>query len=139
MIDSDDFLGAEGDDTTVEIGLTPLIDVVFQLLVFFMVTSSFVAPSILLNLPQIQAAATEDTSAAILVEIDEAGTIHIDGAAVTHETIHAAIAAAAKTKKQPSVSLRADETTPYMVVSKTMEAVGEAGISTIHFIFEPKN
>ena len=52
--------------------LTPLIDVVFQLLVFFLLTASFVQPSLRLDLPSGEASDEPDAKP-ILVEIDASG------------------------------------------------------------------
>ena len=64
--------------------LTPLIDVVFQLLVFFLLTASFVQPSLRLDLPSGEAS-DEPDSKPIMVEIDAAGTLRVDGDVVPRD------------------------------------------------------
>ena len=61
---------------TLSIDMAPLIDVVFLLLIFFMLTSSFVPPSVPLTLPQ--AASDESSDAAkVIVSLDGEGRISI--------------------------------------------------------------
>jgi biopolymer transport protein ExbD len=135
MTESDTFLNEETNETT-EIGLTPLIDVIFQLLVFFMVTSSFVTPSVLLELPETTAEVEEHNNTTILVEIDHESAIYINGLPVSSDEIKMAVQSAALDKSEPSVALRADKATPYATVAKTMSSIGDAGVHRIHFVFE---
>jgi biopolymer transport protein ExbD len=135
MTESDTFLNEETNETT-EIGLTPLIDVIFQLLVFFMVTSSFVTPSVLLELPETTAEVEEHNNTTILVEIDHENAIYINGLPVSSDEIKMAVQSAALDKSEPSVALRADKATPYATVAKTMSSIGDAGVHRIHFVFE---
>ena len=60
------------------IELTPLIDVVFQLLVFFLLTSSFVQPSLRLDLPS-GGVQDEADPTPILLDIDGDGNLALDG------------------------------------------------------------
>ncbi|MEM8710152.1 MAG: biopolymer transporter ExbD, partial [Planctomycetota bacterium] len=68
------------------IELTPLIDVVFQLLVFFLLTSSFVQPSLRLDLPR-GATLDDPDPTPIIVEIDAEGQIAVDGEIVESDEL----------------------------------------------------
>lgn len=125
-------------ESDVEVGLTPLIDVVFQLLVFFMLTSTFAAPALELVLPQLsgEPAAPEDT--ALLVEISEEGSIYLAGEPVGKEGIPDWLEA--HLEKRPtlqSATLRVDAVTPYQRVLDVMHALSSSGIQEVHFIYEP--
>jgi len=75
-----------------QLSIAPLIDVVFLLLLFFMVTSSFQHPeSIELDLPHSRTAAT-DEDRPIDVAVDADGTTHLDGRPIALADLEGAIA-----------------------------------------------
>ena len=70
--------------------MAPLIDVVFLLLIFFMLTSSFLQPSIPLTLPK--AAASDDPPPApVFVSVDTSGAVYINQDAVPRGNFSAAL------------------------------------------------
>jgi hypothetical protein len=63
-----------------EINLTPLIDVVFLLLTFFMVTTSFIHESELeINLPEATSRLVEPAETPVHISIDQKGRIAVNG------------------------------------------------------------
>ena len=73
-----------------EIDLTPLIDVVFILLIFFFITSTFIRPSLPVNLAKAaSAAASAERAEQLVITIDADGILFNDGAALTREEIPA--------------------------------------------------
>lgn len=87
--------------------LAGLTDIVLLLLIFFLLTSSFVAQyGIEVTLPQVQAGApTEDTS--ITVSITADGLYYVGGDVTTEPDLAAAVQAASEGKR--ALILRADE------------------------------
>jgi biopolymer transport protein ExbD len=73
-----------------EIDLTPLIDVVFILLIFFFVTSTFIRPSLPVNLAKAaSAAASAERTEQLVITIDADGILFNDGVTLTREDIPA--------------------------------------------------
>ena len=69
----------ERENTEQEINISPLIDIVFILLIFFMVSATFVKDYDLdINRPK-ASSSTASSSKAIRVHIDSAGDVFIDG------------------------------------------------------------
>ena len=66
------------DDGPGEIDLTPMLDVVFILLIFFIVTATFLKENAIEMTPPPQGAA-EITNPAIIVRIDENGLVRVNG------------------------------------------------------------
>lgn len=135
-------LGFLGDPTEgegdVEVGLTPLIDVVFQLLVFFMLTSTFASPSLELVLPQLSGDLAAPESSSLRVEINAGGSVALEGEAVALERIPSWIGERLEgTPELKSASLRVDAATPYQRVLDVMQALSSNGIQEVHFIYEP--
>ena len=73
-----------------EIDLTPLIDVVFILLIFFFITSTFIRPSLPVNLAKAaSAAASAERTEQLVISINADGVLFNDGMALTREDIPA--------------------------------------------------
>ena len=117
--------------------VTPLIDVVFLLLIFFMVSTTFNRESELhIELPTATAGVQEAPENVIEVIIARNGSYVVHGKALpdTHpSTLKAAIAAAVgKNIDQPLV-LRADTETPHQAVVTAMDAARQLGIAKLTF------
>lgn len=71
-----------------EIDLTPLIDVVFILLIFFFITSTFIQPSLPVNLAKAaSASASAERQEQLVITIDAEGTLFHDGIILIREEI----------------------------------------------------
>lgn len=67
-----------------EIDLTPLIDVVFILLIFFFITSTFIQPSLPVNLAKAaSASASAERKEQVVITIDAEGTLFHEGLPLT--------------------------------------------------------
>jgi biopolymer transport protein ExbD len=114
-----------------EINLTPMLDVTFIMLIFFIVTSSFVKEAgIDVNKP---AAATAETKERgnILVAITDSGQIWIDKRPVDVRAVRANIERLHAENPQGSVVIQADENSKNGLLVKVMDAAREAGVSNV--------
>ena len=117
--------------------LTPLIDVIFLLLIFFMVSTSFeVTREIPIQLPQSDSAANDGNPQVIIIAINAQGDFYVNGS-VLSETSTSAIAAAlvAQTagSNAPRWPVRIDghETADYQYVVRAMDACRQAGFTDV--------
>ncbi len=113
--------------------LTPLIDVVFLLLIFFMVSTAFIEFSKRLDieLPQSKAAILEQQVKTYTVEIDARGNIYLNGSRIAAENLEETLK---KTDEGPairSVLIKADKKVDYGRVVMVMGLIKAAGISEI--------
>ncbi len=136
----DSFLEFELDEA-VDVGLTPLIDVVFQLLIFFMLTSSVTTSSLELSLPKLGSPESQPTQEALRVEIDADGQIAIDGVPAKGSFATALAEAGAVTRGSAdgtsgAVLLYADEATSYRVLAEVMHELGRSGFTNIQFVYK---
>ena len=124
------FRRAEEDNFTFE--LTPLIDVVFLLLIFFMVSTAFIEFSRKLNieLPESKAASLEQKVKSFLVEIDAEGKIYLNGDNVTMEQLEVKLKETEGTSRR-SVLIKADRRVDYGRAVEVMGLSKAAGISEI--------
>lgn len=122
-----------------DINLAPLIDVVFLLLIFFMVSTTFKDDArIRVQLPEAQG---EDAPAeeieAVTIVIDPAGVFYVNDRQVVDrkmETLKKAIAGAVGGERDLPVILKADAKTPHQSVMTAMDAASQLGLVRFSFV-----
>ena len=93
-----------------EIDLTPLIDVVFILLIFFFITSTFIRPSLPVNLAKAaSAAASAERKEQLVITIDAEGSLFHDGAPLVRAELPALIQAS----PELGINLFVDRAAPF--------------------------
>ena len=114
----------------VSINLTPLIDVVFLLLIFFMVSTSFSdLTQLVVDLPEAEGApASADT--AVLLVVDAAGKMTMDGEPVPNDArgLSAAMVERLSGNTDILVTLSADAMTPHQYVVTAMDVAAQLKI-----------
>ena len=117
------------------INITPLIDVVFLLLIFFMVTTSFNRENWMeVNLPQANAQTPEAPAARIDVVVDRDGNYLVNGETLANNRITTLIAAlerAADGDDSLPVVLTADADARHQAVVTAMESIASAGLTRL--------
>lgn len=116
----------------VGINLTPLIDVVFLLLIFFMVSTTFTRETQLsVDLPEAEGEPRETIAQdEIEILIDESGRYRVNGRALTDgrmRTLQAAIYKVATGDTTLPMTITADAQTSHEAVVKAMDAAGQMG------------
>lgn len=110
------------------IPLAPLIDVVFLLLVFFMLITRFLNPTIDLTLPQSSTAQIND-SRSVLVAIDADGSLWLDEERIEWTELTPRLSVMAD--EEPTVRLRADGETQHREVVRAFDCIRHAGLEDI--------
>ena len=123
---------------TPEINLTALIDVVFLLLIFFMVSTTFQRESqIRVELPQANAEELPDSPPRFLdITVDREGRFYVNQEEVVNtevETLKQAIRKAAMQESDLPVIINADAQTPHQAVIKVMDAASQLGYLRMTF------
>jgi len=119
----------------VEVNLTPLIDVVFLLLIFFMVTTTFDRDAkIKIDLPTTTNAVAESQKDTLELLIDNQGKYFIDGKEVLNnkpETLFRAMSMALDSwgGKTPALVISADASSNYQSVVTAMDIAGRLGLT----------
>ena len=115
----------------VEINLTPLIDVVFLLLLFFMVSSTFTRETHLsIDLPEAQGELAEEADRSIEILIDESGNYRVNGADLVDNrmrTLQAAINKESTGDTALPMLISADAQAAHEHVVRAMDAAGQMG------------
>ena len=120
-----------------EINMTSLIDVVLLLLVFFMVSTSFVRESeISLRLPQAEASTAPTSFDEVLdITITQTGSYIVNGRPLVNSqrrTLRAAIERLIGDTRDLPVVIRADAQATHQVVVTAMDVVGQLGFVQIN-------
>jgi len=131
------------EDEELQINLTPLIDVVFLLLIFFMVSTTFSKESqFRIKLPEATADASQAQTDMLEVEISSEGNYAVKGpldkaakALVNRkaETLSRAIKSAAGDNPDLVIVIRADRRTPHEAVIRAMDMSRRLGYLQITF------
>ena len=120
-----------------EVNLTALIDVVFLLLIFFMVSTTFEWRTELgIELPEASAQASDHHDAVVDVVIDAGGSVQVEGRTVDPAqagALRVALAFAARGLDAPRVVVSADALTPHQSVVAVMDAARQAGLYRLTF------
>ena len=121
-----------------DINLTPMLDVVFILLIFFIVTANFIKePGLEVYRPDAETSNIQE-NAAILIAIGATNDIWIDGRRVDVRQVKANITKLLADNPQGSVVIQADEKAQADAIIQVMDQSREAGVYAISLASEPK-
>lgn len=121
-----------------QIDLTSMLDIVFIMLIFFIVTSSFVRESgVEVNRPQASHAVSQK-DAGIFIAITSANDIYIDKRIVDAERVQATIEHILVDQPDAALVIQADEHAYNGTVVKVMDAAKGAGVTNIALAAENK-
>lgn len=120
--------------TDVEINLTPLIDVVFLLLIFFMITTTFEKESkIKIDLPTADSSRPEAQDNILELIIDSEGRYYLDKKEVINskpETLFRAMTEVLNQRQdKPSLIISSDANAGYQAVITAMDIAGRVGLT----------
>ena len=120
-----------------DVNITPLIDIVFLLLIFFMVSTTFERESeIDVTLPQAAIDAPQEQSEVIEITISSEGVFYINGKRVINKqvsTLKQALLKVADGREDPPIIISADANATHQSVVAVMDAARQLGF--IHLSF----
>lgn len=122
---------------SLSLDMAPLIDIVFQLLIFFMLSSSFLNPSLKLNLPR---AVQQDQKEAehVVVSVDKDGLVYVNTLKTSKSELQTALKSKLAKDSKKSVHLRGDKDMPYKYFVEVMDIARQAGAKQINIVHESK-
>ena len=106
--------------------LTPMIDVVFLLLIFFMLSSTFLTPAIKLTLPTATAEASQQNPE-LLITLDATGKIYLNTEQVTISELSRVLPQRLATSEKKVVTIRGDKAMQYEHFVTALDAAKRAG------------
>ncbi|HEU4812805.1 MAG TPA: biopolymer transporter ExbD [Xanthomonadaceae bacterium] len=124
-----------------DINLVPLIDVILVLIIFFVVTTTFDARSMLkLELPQATGEPATSDTRALVVLVNADGRYFVQDREVLRtdiDSLRSVIAEVAGDDRERPVLLRADARTPHQAVVTALDAVGQLGFTHVSIATAP--
>ena len=124
-------------EDTEEPNITPMLDVVFILLIFFIVTANFIKePGLEINRPDSETSEITE-NAAILIAIGAAGEIYMDGRRIDVRQVKANVIRLIAENPQGSVVIQADVKSTAEKIVAVMDEVRAAGVVAISIASEP--
>ena len=124
-----------GDDS--EIDITPMIDIVFIMLIFFIVTASFVKDSGVEVKRPIAVTAERKQRVSILVGIDENGQVWVDKRPVDVRMVRGIIERLRTESPEGEVVIQADTNSKNEILVKVMDAIKQAGVTNVAISASP--
>ncbi len=120
-----------GDEEENEINLTPMLDVVFIMLIFFIVTATFIKEAgIQVERPDAFTAETQD-DAAILIAISPNDEIWVDRQKRDPRALRSVIERLHAENPKGSIVIQADENSTHETLVIVMEAAKGAGVANV--------
>jgi biopolymer transport protein ExbD len=122
-----------------QLDVTPLIDVVFLLLIFFLLTSTYITrESIELNLPSSDtAAAAED--APVVVGLDRENRLYIGDETVSAAELEARLARSLSGRSRKAVTLKADRSVELQSLLDVIDRIRSAGATELSLATGPES
>ncbi len=119
------------------INLTPLIDIIFQLLIFFLLSSTFMVPALEMRLPEISNEKLPENSSHIIISVDEGRNIFLNRQEVTLDSLQAELQDVLSRQDEKTVFFRGDRNLPYEQFLELMDLSRKAGASDFNLLHQP--
>lgn len=121
----------EHTDGELHLDFVPLVDVLFNLLIFFLLATSIAQTEREMNIALPYASASVPIAVAsreIIINVDAQGAVSIGGKETSEDELGALLRSAVTGNPDQKVSVRADRTTPYSNVARVLDLCKAAGI-----------
>lgn len=122
-------------DDEISIELTPLIDVIFMLLIFFIIATTFVKPKFEVALPDAESAkivSESEKTPVCAITVDAAGTLFFDGVETPPEQLPKKF----KEHEGKIFEVFSDKTAPFGAVMQLMDEAKKQGHENLLFMVE---
>ena len=130
---------AQKQEEEADINMTPMLDIVFIMLIFFIVTAVFVKEAgIQVVKPEAETAISQK-QVSILIAVTPSDEIWINRDAVELDALRTAVEKLHSENPKGTVAIQADEEAKAGLVMKVYDAVRDAGVPTIAIAAEPSS
>ena len=119
-----------------DINITPLVDVVFVLLIIFMVTAPVLQSGIEVNVPKTRTV-KEITEERLVISINKQQRVFLGNDPVNINEIATRLRQKIRDPQHQFIFVRADEDVPFGAFATVMDAVKQAGITNVSIVTQP--
>jgi biopolymer transport protein ExbD len=127
------------DDEDFGINLTPMVDVVFLLLIFFLAATTFANEEVALDLrlPQAKSGQSGKNEKPLVVNVLADGRLNVDGREVSFEALRQKLQAAGERNAEQAVLVRGDQQAQFGLGVQVLDACRLAKIKKVDFAALP--
>ncbi len=118
-----------------EVNVIPLVDIVFTLLIIFMIVAPVIHKGIEVRVPDSSAGENVPEQAPHIVSITQEGTVWFDNQETTLENLRNHLQ---EISEEESIYVQADKTIPYGMVVDVITEIKEGGIRNVGLITNPR-
>ncbi|MBC6413407.1 MAG: biopolymer transporter ExbD [Chromatiales bacterium] len=117
-------------DNEVDVNLTPMLDVVFILLIFFIITASFIQQTTI-NITPAKAALATSEQVSVQIGIDRYGDIYLDNQVIDIRTLQNIAEKMYIQNPQSAITIMADKASDNAALIRVLDSISRAGIKNI--------
>jgi len=122
-----------------DLPMTPMIDIVFQMLIFFLLATTIQEEErdLQINLPPGAQGSKQGAAAGtrLSIGVRKDGAYTLGGAVLEFNELRKRLTDAARSKDKPQVSLRGDRQAPYEKIAQVLQLCNETGIDKVNVDF----
>ena len=111
---------------SIRMELSPLIDCIFQLLIFFMLSSTFLTPAIQLTLPS-ATAGTSQNELEIIITLTKEGDVYLNNTKTSLISLKSELQRMLTESNHKSVTIRGDQNMPYSAFLDALDIAKRSG------------
>ena len=122
-----------------DINVTPLVDVMLVLLIIFMITAPLMSHKVKIELPSASLnKKPEILVPPVTVAIKATGEVYWNDQLMNEALLEQNLAVTVARDPQPQVDIRADNTTKYSLIQKTVRTIRNSGMRKVGFVSSPE-
>ncbi len=122
----------EKTDSDAHLDITPIVDTVFNLLIFFALSLNFiVTPGIKVNLPESSTEEIVREKEEIVIVIKQGNEIYINNSSVSIEQLFLILSESAQRNRETLIIIQADQKVSHGRVVKVMDTAKRAGLTRL--------
>ena len=129
--------GGGEDEMMSEINVTPMVDVMLDLLIIFMITAPMMNTGVDIDLPAVTAQNIEDPEGKLVMSIAPNRAIKLGGTDVKWSELEAKLKTNERVQRESQIYIEADKDLPYAVVITAMAIAKNANVSKVMMLTEP--
>ena len=107
--------------------VAPLLDIIFLLLLFFLLTSVFLNPGLQVDLPESNAAEFQREQIEIVIVLSNTGELSVNSSRVAYDELPATLSPILQAAPQRDVIVKVDRAAPFDLFIGVVDAVKQAG------------
>ena len=115
----------------VELNVAPLIDIVFLLLIFFMLASTFIRPESIDLVIHGPTTATSTPEEPLLVQIASNGSIKLNGLVLSLQDLEMELRARTTDSLEPTITIQTEDNVSVQLLVQVMDEINTAGLNNI--------